>query len=73
MYEDVQGKDRLPDEFDEVTSEIKYPRLTEETTDEQFVKEAGNGYLFWAVGASITGLCGLAMFVWGIYELTKVF
>lgn len=72
MFEAVRGDDKLPEEFDEVTSEITYPEITERTTEKEFVTKAGNGYMFWAVGASITGILGLALFVWGLYEIAKV-
>ena len=70
MFEGVvHGNDPLPEEFDEVTSEIKYPPLTEKTTEEEFLKKAGNGYLGWVIGAGIAGGVGFALFVWGVYQL----
>jgi len=68
----VDIRDRLPDEFDEVTSKIEYPEMDENTTSEEFVKKAGNGYLYWVVGASAGALIGVGVFMWGLYEILLV-
>lgn len=72
MFEGVvNGTDRLPDEFDEVTSQIKYPEITKDTTEKEFLKHAENGYKKWVVigGVAILGGCGL--FMWGMWEILK--
>jgi hypothetical protein len=65
------GDQQLPNEFDDVTAEIKYPPITARTTEKEFVRKAGNGYLLWVAGASVVGVGGVALFVWGVHELVK--
>lgn len=65
----VNGSDRLPDEFDEVTSQIKYPEINGETTEKEFVNKAGNGYKKWAALGLVGVMAGLALFMWAMLEL----
>jgi hypothetical protein len=65
----VDSHDQLPSEFDEVTSEIIYPPITKDTTEKEFVKKAGNGYMTWVVVASAGGVAGFVLFMWGLWGL----
>jgi hypothetical protein len=65
----VDGQSQLPSEFDEVTSEMQYPPLTKDTTEKEFVKRAGNGYMTWVVVGAAGGVVGFVLFVWGIYGI----
>jgi hypothetical protein len=67
----VSSQDQLPSEFDEVTAEIQYPPITKETTEKEFVRRAGNGYMTWVVGFSAAGVVGFGLFVWAMYEISK--
>lgn len=67
----VNNQDQLPSEFDEVTAEVQYPKITKDTTEKEFVKKAGNGYMTWVVGSAVAGLGGFLLFMWGLYELAK--
>ena len=72
MFEGVvNGSDPLPDEFDDVTSEIKYPPITETTTEKEFLKLAENGSKKWLVIAAIGIVGGCGLFTWALWELTK--
>lgn len=67
----LDGNAPLPGEFDEVTSEIVYPQITKKTTEKEFVRKAGNGYLMWVVGFGILGGAGFVLFIWGVWEISK--
>ena len=67
----VNSQDQLPSEFDEVTAEVHYPPITKETTEKEFVRKAGNGYLTWVVVSSVAGVGGFGVFMWAMYEMSK--
>jgi len=69
----VKGNQQLPDEFDDVTAEIKYPPITKDTTEKEFVHKAGNGYMTWVVVAGAGGVLGFVLFMWGVSQMVKWF
>ena len=72
MFEGViSGSDSLPEEFDDVTSEIKYPPITETTTEKEFLKLTENGWKKWLVVGGLGLVGGCVLFTWALWELTK--
>jgi response regulator RpfG family c-di-GMP phosphodiesterase len=60
-------------EEDENTSEIAYPELHEDITLDEFVHEAGNGYMRWVLFSSLGLLASVALLGWGLIMLAQHF